>query len=128
MISTNKKLDKVYIDFLGPYDLASLSGSVYVPILICEKTTKTWVLYLYFKDKFVNAFQVWLPKVKNESNCTMKALCADGGREFISIKLRIFCEKRGIILKYAVPYMHKKKWPYGKKMANNNYHKKLVTP
>lgn len=30
-----------------------------------------------------------------------------GGGEFISIKLRVFCKKRGIALKYAAPYMHK---------------------
>lgn len=36
----------------------------------------------------------------------MKILRADGGREFISIKLRLFCEKRGIVIKYLIPYVH----------------------
>ena len=75
-------------------------------ILICEKTKKIWVLYLHSKDKFVDAFQVWLLKVENKSNCTRKAFCTDGEREFIFIKLRTFCEKKSITFKYAAPYMH----------------------
>lgn len=35
-------------------------------------------------------------------------LRADGGREFISIKLRLFCKKQGLVIKYAALYMHKK--------------------
>ena len=36
----------------------------------------------------------------------MKILRADGGGEFISHKVRTFCEKRGISIKYAAPYVH----------------------
>ncbi len=64
------------------------------------------MLYLHSKDEFVDAFQIWLPRVENESKCTLKTLRADGGCEFISIKLRVFCEKRRIALKYAASYMH----------------------
>ena len=37
----------------------------------------------------------------------MKALRADGGGEFISVKLRTFCKKRGITIKYVAPYIYK---------------------
>ena len=36
----------------------------------------------------------------------MKALRADGGGEFISTKLKEFCETQGINIKYATPYLH----------------------
>ena len=36
----------------------------------------------------------------------MKVLRADGGGKFISTKLKSFCEKRGIVIKYVAPYMH----------------------
>ncbi len=36
----------------------------------------------------------------------MKILRVDGGEEFISVKLRLFCEKRGITIRYAAPYIH----------------------
>lgn len=37
----------------------------------------------------------------------MKALRADGGGKFISTKLKEFCEKQGINIKYATPSLHK---------------------
>lgn len=37
----------------------------------------------------------------------MKTLYAHGKEEFISIKVRNFYNKNGIILKYAASYMHK---------------------
>ena len=37
----------------------------------------------------------------------MKIFRADGGGEFISHKLWTFCKKRGILIKYAAPYVHK---------------------
>lgn len=39
----------------------------------------------------------------------MKTLYADGGGEFIFIKLRYFYNKKGIVLKYTTLYIHKKK-------------------
>ena len=100
MTSTNKKLKEVHIDLWKSYDLASLFRSVYnTAILICKRTKKTWVLYLYSKNEFLDALQVWLPKVENESNYIIKAHYADDRGEFISIKLEIFYEKRGITFK-----------------------------
>lgn len=37
----------------------------------------------------------------------MQNLRADGGGELISIKLKMFCQDKGITIKYAAPYMHK---------------------
>ncbi len=38
----------------------------------------------------------------------MKVLWADGGGEFISVKLRLYCEKRGIAIRYAAAYVYEK--------------------
>lgn len=100
MTPTSIKLEEVHVDLWGPHDPPSQSGSIYSTILMCEHTRKTWTLYLRGKDDFVDPFQAWLPRVEAESGCSMKILRADGGGEFISIKLRSFCEKRGIVIKY----------------------------
>lgn len=106
MTPTTSKLEEVHADLWGPHDPPSQSGSAYAAILMCEHTRKTWTLYLRGKDDFIDAFQTWLPRVEAESGCSMKMLRADGGGEFISTKLRLFCEKRGIAIKYAAPYVH----------------------
>lgn len=37
----------------------------------------------------------------------MKVLWADGKRKFISTKLKEFCKKQGINIKYIIPYLYK---------------------
>lgn len=37
----------------------------------------------------------------------MKALQVDGGGEFIPAKLRSFCKKQNIVIKYTAPYIYK---------------------
>lgn len=106
MTKADKKLDEVHVDLWGPHHPALLSGKSYAAILLDAKTRKTWVLYLCSKDEFVDAFQIWLPKVENECNRLMKALRVDGGGEFISAKLKDICDKKGITIKYAAPYIH----------------------
>lgn len=46
MTPVEEKLEEVHVDLWGPHNPASLSSSMYVAILICEKTRKLWVLYL----------------------------------------------------------------------------------
>ena len=80
---------------------------MYAAIFICENTQKTWIFYVYTKDESINVFQTWLPQVENESGCKIKAFQANGGVKFISIKLRKFCDKKKIVIKYTTPYLHK---------------------
>lgn len=57
MTATTSKLEKVHIDFWGPQNPPSQSGSAYAAILMCKYSKKTWTLYLHGKDDFVDAFQ-----------------------------------------------------------------------
>ncbi len=108
MTVTTSKLEEIHADLWGLYESPSQSGSIYAAILICKYTWKTWTLYLKGKDNFINSFQAWLSRVKTESRCSMKLLQADGRGEFIFKKLRSFCKKRGIAIRYVAPYVHEK--------------------
>ena len=52
-------------------------------------------------------FQSWLLTVKVQCGKSMQALYTDRGREFIFTKLIGFCDRGGIRIKYAAPYIHK---------------------
>lgn len=108
MMIISNKLEEINTELWGPHDPPLQSGSTYIAILMYKHTRKTWTLYLQRKDDFIDAFQKWLPKVEAKSDCSIKVLQADGGRKFISAKLKFFCEKQGIVIKYAAPYMYKK--------------------
>ena len=58
MTPAEDKLEKVHVDLWGSHDPLSLSGSTYTLILVCEKTRKSWVVYLRSKDEFVDASQI----------------------------------------------------------------------
>lgn len=103
---TTSKLEEVHIKLWELYNPPSSYGATYATIFMCEHTRKTLVLYLQGKDKFVDTFQAWLPKVKAESGCSMKALRPNGERDFISIWLCEFCKKRGITIKYPALYVY----------------------
>lgn len=101
MRPTTEKFEEVHTDLRGLHNPPSQSGSIYATILMCEHTWRTWTLYLGGKDNFVNAFQVWVSRIKAESRCSMKILRANDDREFILNKLRLFCKKRDILMQYA---------------------------
>lgn len=106
MTKIDKKLDEVYINLWRPYYLLALSNKAYAIILLNAKTRKTWAFYLYFKNEFMNAFQIWLPKIEKENKQWMKTFCTDERKEFISIKLKDICNKKDIIIKYITSYMY----------------------
>ena len=107
MIPANEKLEEVHADLWGPHDPPLQLANAYAAILMCEYTQKTWTLYLQTKGKFVDVFQVWLPQVEAKSGCKMKTLQANRGGKFILTKLKKFCKKQRIIIKYATPYLHR---------------------
>lgn len=43
-----------------------------------------------------------------ESGCSIKVLRIDGGGNFISTKLGLFCKKKDRTIKYEALFMHKK--------------------
>ena len=106
MIPITSQLEEMHTNLWDSHDPLSQSESTYAAILMCEHTPKTWTFHLRGKDDFIDAFQAWFPQAEAESGCSIKILKVDGGREFILYKLWTFCEKRGILIKYAAPYIH----------------------
>lgn len=69
-------------------------------ILIDAKIKKSWILYLYSKDQFVDVFQKQLPTMEVQCNKAMQALYANDRREFILAKLKEYCNIKKIKIKY----------------------------
>lgn len=107
MTPAEKKLEEVHVNLWEPHNPPSFFGNIYAIKLMYEKTRELWVLYLQSKDKFIDTIQIWLLKIGNKSSQLMKTLCVDRGEEFISIKLKDFCNKKGIALKYMIYYIYK---------------------
>lgn len=106
MTSTIKKLQEVYINLWGPYKLVSILSKNYIGLLLNEFTYKLWILFLKSKDEFFNAFKLWLLRVE-VCGSRLDCLWTDDGKEFISTTFQNFCQKWGIKIGYATPYIYK---------------------
>lgn len=56
MTTITNKLEKVHADLWVSHNLFFQSGNTYTAIFICKHNKKTWISYLWGKDKFVNIF------------------------------------------------------------------------
>lgn len=54
----------------------------------------------------MDAFQIWLPKVKNKCGKS-EVLYTDKKKEFISLRLKDICNYKGITIKYIAFYIYK---------------------
>lgn len=108
MTIVNKKLNKIHVNFWAPHYPVLLLNKKYATIFLNKNLKKCQIAYLESKDKFVDKFQLWLPKVKKESNKLMKVLYTNGEGDIILAKLKNFCKKESISIKYVVPYMYDK--------------------
>ena len=86
MTPTTRRLQEVHADLWGPYEPASISGKSYVALLLDKFTRKSWLLILRSKDKFFDAFKLWLLRAK-ASGSRLDCLRTNSGREFISVAL-----------------------------------------
>ena len=57
------------------------------------------------KDEFFNIFKLLLLQAKSNSE-KLGCLQSDGGRKFIRIILKEFCNKGGIEIDYVISYIH----------------------
>lgn len=86
---TTRRLQKIHADLWGLHDPSTLSGKIYVGLLLDEFSRKSWVLLLWSKDKFFDAFKLCLPRAKVYGE-KLGCLQTDGGEEFISAVLKSF--------------------------------------
>lgn len=102
---TTRKLQEIYADLWELYNLLLLLEKIYIGLLFDKFTCKSWVLLLQSKEKFFDAFKLWLlqAKVYREK---LGYLQADGRKKFVNAVLKSFCNKKGIMISYAAPYMH----------------------
>ena len=107
MTLTTKRVQKVHAVLWGPHKPVSSSKKNYVALLLDEFTRKSWILLLRSKDKFFDAFKLWLPRAEARGN-KLDCLQVNGRREFISAALQSFCQKRGIKIGHKALYMLKK--------------------
>ncbi len=91
-------LELVYSDVLGPFEVASLSGSKYVVTFIDEYTKYAVVKYMSNKSQVLDKFKEYVAETG-----TPRRLRTDNGAEYTSKKFREFCRDSKIKQEFTVP-------------------------
>jgi hypothetical protein len=73
-----------------------LRGSKYFVTFINKFSRKTWIFFLQAKSGAFAKFKIFKQMVENAEKKKIQVLRNDPGREFLSNKLKTFCENHGI--------------------------------
>lgn len=97
-------LELLHADLCGTMQTTSLGGSKYFLLSTDDYTRMSWMYFLNSKDQTFEKFKSFKALVETQSDCCIKILCTDNGREFVSNKLNSFCEEYGIHRESIIPY------------------------
>lgn len=94
----NKLLGIVHSDLCGPMLEYSWSGKRYIITFIDDFSRKIYVFFTASKDQVYSTFKDYQRTVENETDCTIKVLCTDNGREYINKEFEQYLKSKGIRL------------------------------
>jgi transposase InsO family protein len=97
-------LEVLYSDVCGPIEVPTIGGKKYFVSFIDEFSKKMWVYSLDKKSEVLTVFEKFKRLVEKESGHSIKFLRTDGGGEYSSVELKMFCETRGISHEITPPY------------------------
>ena len=95
-VSTQRSLELLHIDLLGPVRTASLSGKQYGFVIVDDFSRYTWVLFLKHKDEAFEAFKTFCTLVQNEKESKIISVKSDHGGEFENTFFKNFFDENGI--------------------------------
>lgn len=94
-ISSKAHFDLIHCDIWGPHRVNSHSGARYFLTIVDDYSRYTWIHLMRFKSETQGLLCSFIAWVQTQFNCMIKALRADNGGEFTS--LRSFFDSKGIM-------------------------------
>ncbi|GAU28769.1 hypothetical protein TSUD_357540, partial [Trifolium subterraneum] len=98
------KLDVVYTDVCGPFDIVYLGGNRYFVSFVDEYSRMMWLYLIKTKDGVLTIFKKFKALVEKQAERSRKLLRSDGGGEYTSHEFRDFCATQGISHEITTPY------------------------
>jgi len=89
-IRSKRKLEVIYSDVCGPFEVKSLGGNSYFVSFIDEFTRKMWIYLIKQKNEVFNIFKKFKLWSEKQSDKVIKVLRTDGGGEYNSHESQVF--------------------------------------
>lgn len=98
------KLQVLYSDVCGPFEVQSLGGNNYFVSFIDEFTRKLWIYLIQRKSDVLAIFKKFKLLCEKQSGKMVKVFRTDGGGEYTSHEFQNLCDEAGIIHEVTTPY------------------------
>src|SRR5436305_4381415 len=81
----NQRLERVYTDFWGPFNVPTLGGAKYMLTFTDDYSRKSWIYLTKARTDLYTRFKEWREEVERQSGKQMKALRSDGAGEYVRV-------------------------------------------
>jgi hypothetical protein len=82
MMSTSKPFELLHMDLFGPTTYTSISGNKYGFLIVDDFIRYTWMFFLVDKSDEFATFKIFIKRIHNEFETTIKKVRSDNGSEF----------------------------------------------
>ncbi|CAI7728504.1 unnamed protein product [Closterium sp. NIES-53] len=94
----------VHMDVCGPMRHTSKGGARFLLVMLDDATRMCWTRLLKAKGDVTKAIQEWALEVCDDDKKRIKAICTDGGGEFVNAELEKWMKSKGIKHDVTTPY------------------------
>ena len=84
------------MDLFGPTTYTSIGGHKYGFVIVDDFTRYTWVAFLSDKSDAYDIFKLFIKRMQNEYETTIKKVRSDNGSEFKNTRVDELCDELGI--------------------------------
>lgn len=95
-----RHLERVYIDFWGPYKYRTIAGNRYMFTITDDYSRKSWIYLSKTRDAVYAIFKAWKAEVELETSEQLKAVRRDNAKELVKLADSF----PGVIFEPTIPY------------------------
>ncbi|GJS24209.1 retrovirus-related pol polyprotein from transposon TNT 1-94 [Tanacetum coccineum] len=103
-VSTNRILELLHLDLVGPYPIQSYGGNFYTLIIVDDYSNYTWIVFVNCKDDVLEKFKILCKKLENLHDCSVVSIITNHSSKFDKLQFRSFCEQHGMSYNLLGPF------------------------
>jgi transposase InsO family protein len=104
MMSTFKAFELLHMDLFGPTTYTSINENKYGFVILDDLTRYTWVFFLIDKSDVFVTFKLFIKRIHNEFETTIKKVRSDNGSKFKNTRIDELCDEFGIRHQFSIKY------------------------
>ena len=100
---TTKVLELLHMDLMGPMQVESIGGKIYVFVVVDDFSRFTWVNFIIEKSDTFDVFKDLCKQLQREKDSSIVRIRSDHGTKFENTKFNEYCAGEGIKHEFSYP-------------------------